>query len=97
MSPSFNWDELLGGVYFWVAVVAAAPMTASRSPQMNRRESVASESASAGERTAGGDVWGPSRAFSAGHHVAPVAAVMSCRSSGTELEGGIGRVGTGLV
>src|SRR5438105_8510732 len=97
MSPSFNWNELLGGVYFCVADEAAAPMTASRSPQMNRRESVASVSVSAGETTAGGEVWGPSSAFSAGHQVAPVEAVMSCRFSGTEFDGGIGSAVTGSV
>src|SRR4029079_12965966 len=97
MSPSFNWKVLrLDGVYFLIALFAAAPMTASRSPQMNRRESVASVSPSAGERTAGGDVWGPRSAFSAGHHAAPVEAVMSYRTSG-EFPGGIGRTVTGLV
>jgi hypothetical protein len=44
MSPSFSWKELFGGVYFLIAELAAAPMTASRSPQMNRSELLASVS-----------------------------------------------------
>src|SRR2546428_13306370 len=97
MSPSFNSNELLGGVYFWFALAAAEPMTASRSPQMNRREFVASVSSSGGERTAGGDVWGPSSAFSAGHHEAPIEAVMSYRVSGTAAPGGMGSSVTGFA
>src|SRR6266511_3140320 len=79
--------------YLWLASVA--PVTASRSPQMKRRELPASVSVS-GEPTAGGNVCGANSALRVGHQLAPVAKVMSYRFSGTASAAGIGRLLRGL-
>src|SRR5262245_21617225 len=76
--------------YFWLPIVA--PVTESRSPQMNRTELPASVSPSSGKRIVGGDACGPRRALRADHQVAPVEKVRSWRVSGTASAAGRGSV-----